>query len=99
MGSEPRLHIRNLATSHLLNYSTGHKWVAGTVDERTLKGKGHDQDHTLFKVEWREKLQGNFANIVMIRTDKHPQKLLDATDLNYQTSGSHSGKKMKHERW
>ena len=89
--SEPRLHIRNLASTNLLYYD-GH-WRAGTIGEEHA-----GERHVKYKVQWCEKL-GDFAKTVLIRTDKHPQKLLDATNLDFQGGIAYDGKKNDKARW
>lgn len=88
-GSEPRLHIRNIATSHLLTLADN--WKPGTR-------AGEKERHELFKLEWKEKV-GNIATEVMIRTDKHPQKLLDASTMHFEGGSVDPGKKDKPQRW
>ena len=89
--SEPRLHIRNLASTNLLYYD-GH-WRAGTIGEEHT-----GERHVKYKVQWCEKL-GDFAKTVLIRTDKHPQKLLDAPNLDFQGGIAYDGKKNDKARW
>jgi len=87
-GSEPRLHIRNLASSLYLTLDD--HWTPGTRDMTNR--------HELFKVEWKEKV-GDMATLVMIRTDKHPQKLLDAGTMKFEGNACDGKKKHKPERW
>jgi len=75
-GSEPRLQIQNLASTNLLYYDGD--WRVGTIDEQKS-----GERHVKYKLEWHEK-QGDFAKTVFIRTDKHPQKLLDADAMKLQ---------------
>ena len=89
--AEPRLHIRNNASGHLLH--ANNDWKADTISnehagERDVK----------FKVQWCEKI-GKFATTVMIRTDCHPQSLLDASDLAYQGGALDSKKCHDKNRW
>jgi len=89
--SEPRLHIQNSASGHLLH--TNGDWKADTV------GDQHAGERDVkFKVQWSEKT-GEFASTVMIRTDSHPQSLLDASDLAYQGGALDSRKCYDKNRW
>jgi len=91
MGSEPRLHIQNNASGHLLHANGD--WKADTV------GYQHAGERDVkFKVQWSEKT-GEFASTVMIRTDSHPQSLLDASDLAYQGGALDSRKCYDKNRW
>ena len=88
--SEPRLHIQNSASGHLLH---ANGWKADTVDDQ----HAGEQD-VKFKVQWSEKT-GEFASTVMIRTDSHPQSLLDASNLDYQGGALDSRKCDDKNRW
>ena len=82
--SEPRLHIKNCKTGRLLHVTED--WKANTI------GNEHaGEPDVKCKVQCCEKT-GKFASTVMIRTDCHPQKLLDANDLAYQGDALDSNK-------
>ena len=89
--SEPRLHIKNCKTGRLLHVTED--WKANTI------GNEHAGEQDVkFKVQCCEKT-GKFASTVMIRTDCHPQKLLDANDLAYQGDALDSNKRNDKNRW
>lgn len=89
--SEPRLHIKNTATGNLLHVDGS--WKADTV------GDDHANDRdVLMKGQWREKA-GKVVKVVMIRTDAHPQSLLDASDLAYQGGAADANKCYEKNRW
>jgi len=90
--SEPRLTIRNTATGNLL-YVDG-DWAATTC--------GEDKEGTrdaYFKVQWCERGSKDIATTVMIRTDCHPQSLLDVRDLKYQGGAFDATKCNDKNRW
>ena len=89
--SEPRLTIRNLATNHLLYASD---WEATTTDEE----KAGNRD-ALFKVQWCERINDKIVTTVLIRTDCHPQSLLDVRNLKYQGGALDGGKCYDKHRW
>ena len=91
--SEPRLTIRNVANSHIL-YNEHKHWTATIAEE----SKAGSQD-AKFKVQWCERTEDKIVTVVMIRTDRHPQSLLDVRDLKYQ-GGALDGKKCHDKnRW
>jgi len=90
-GSEPRLQIQNLASTNLLYYDGD--WRVGTIDEQKS-----GERHVKYKLQWHEK-QGDFAKTVFIRTDKHPQKLLDADEMNEHAFQKGNGGKKCKSRW
>lgn len=90
--SGPRLTIRNIATKHLL--SVGSSWEATTSSaDKTGEQAG------LFKVQWCEQISDKIAKTVLIRTDFHPQSLLDVRDLYYQGRALETQKCYDHNRW
>lgn len=101
--SEPRVRITNLASDNLLHRKPGGivcsldpfcKWDADTVGPQYAGG----QD-VKFKVQWVEKVIGKWAKTVMIRTDRHPQALLDARNLKFHGSALDFTKCKKTDRW
>ncbi|KAJ8050474.1 Interferon-induced very large GTPase 1 [Holothuria leucospilota] len=90
--SGPRLTIRNIATKHLLY--VGSSWEATTSSaDKTGEQAG------LFKVQWCEQISDKIAKTVLIRTDFHPQSLLDVRDLYYQGRALETQKCYDHNRW
>lgn len=90
--SEPRLQIQNIDSGHLLIVESD-SWKASTASDDYAK-----KQIALFKVQWCEK-PGKYASAVMIRTDCHPQSLLDASDLAFQGSALDSTKCYDKYRW
>lgn len=90
--AEPRLTIRNVATENILY--VGRSWTAITTSEN----EAGNQD-AKFKVQWCKRTSHGIATTVLIRTDKHPQALLDARDLRYQGWALDSQKCYNKNRW
>jgi len=90
--SEPRLTIRNASTGNLL-YVDG-DWAGTTCGEDKIGTRD-----AYFKVQWCERSSKDIATTVMIRTDCHPQSLLDVRDLKYQGGAFDGGKCNDKNRW
>ncbi|KAJ8050476.1 hypothetical protein HOLleu_03696 [Holothuria leucospilota] len=88
----PRLTIQNLATNHLLYVDSS--WEA-TISSADKTG----EQAGLFKVQWCEQISDKIAKTVLIRTDVHPQSLLDVRDLCYQGRALSLKKCYNHNRW
>lgn len=89
---EPRLTIQNVATNHFLYLGSSWEATISSADE-IRKQAG------LFKVQWCEQICDKIAKTVMIRTDLHPQSLLDVRDLCFQGWALDSQKCYDHNRW
>lgn len=53
----------------------------------------------MFKLQWCERGENDVAKTILIRTDQHPQSLLDRADLCFQGGTLDGGKCYKKRRW
>lgn len=90
--SEPRLTIRNASSGNLLYVD--HEWAGTTCGEDKI-----GTSDAYFKVQWCERSNNDIATTVLIRTDCHPQSLLDVRDLKYQGGAFDGSKCDDKNRW
>merc|ERR1712217_54901 len=92
-GSEPRCRLLNLKakTDLTVNAVSRRKWKA---DFKCLDGRCN-----WFKLQKKEWNAAGFPTVVLIRTDWHPQSLLDYRSLDFEGSAWDSRKSYKSSRW
>jgi len=88
-GSEPRVHLKNLATNR--NLASNDDWEAGSTCE---SGRCD-----WLKLHIAEQTSKGVVTVTTIRTDWHPQSLLDKRDLAFQGSAFDTGKFSDKNRW
>jgi len=89
---EARLILRNGKSGNPLFVDAD--WACTTCDE----SKSGEQS-ARFKVQWCERSNQGVATTVMIRTDCHPQSLLDVRDLKFQGGALDGTKCDDRNRW
>lgn len=95
MGSEARCSLTNLGSGKMLD-AAAHDWSAGMSEVP----KDMDQAHK-FKVQYTEKSENGVIKTVLIRTDCHPQSLLDGavSPLAYEGGALDMHKTHVQSRW
>lgn len=53
----------------------------------------------MFKLQWCERGENDVAKTILIRTDQHPQSLLDSADLCFQGAALDGNKCWEQRRW
>ena len=88
--SEPRCCLVNVGSNKYLTCKDD--WSVGMTD-------GYNGGNESFKLQWSKRNNDGIVTTTMIRTDCHPQSLLDCRDLCFQGGALDSNKCYDQHRW
>lgn len=86
---EPRCSLKNMQTKRYLTCRDD--WSGGLSDSNGINGS--------FKLQWCKRGNNGVVTSILIRTDCHPQSLLDVRTLQFEGGTWDSNKCYKEERW
>jgi len=88
--SEPRCCLKNRKTQKFLSAKSD--WKGGLADSYTGENES-------FKFQWCKRGDNGIPSCTLIRTDTHPQSLLDVTDLYFEGGALDFSKCDNQNRW
>ncbi|KAL3942948.1 MAG: hypothetical protein SGBAC_002937 [Bacillariaceae sp.] len=90
---EPRCCLRNRETKKFLSVKKGWKaWKGGLSDSDTGENES-------FKLQWCKRTDKGKVTCTLIRTDTHPQSLLDVSNLHFEGGALNPRKCEDRKRW